>query len=42
MGKAGIAKVAIHSREYLSCVKLDGLFLVLDLVHLRVLRVDLD
>ena len=32
-GKAGIAKVAIHNREYLSCVKPDGLFLILDLMH---------
>jgi DNA end-binding protein Ku len=32
-GKVGIAKVAIRSREYLACVKPDGLFLVLDLMH---------
>lgn len=32
-GRVGIAKVAIRSREYLACVKPDGLFLVLDLMH---------
>jgi DNA end-binding protein Ku len=32
-GKVGIAKVAIHSREYLASVKPDGLFLILDLMH---------
>jgi DNA end-binding protein Ku len=32
-GKIGIAKVAISNREYLACVKPDGLFLVLDLMH---------
>lgn len=31
--KAGIAKVAIRSREYLAAVKTDGLFLMLDLMH---------
>ena len=32
-GKVGIAKVAIHNREYLASVKPDGLFLILDLMH---------
>jgi DNA end-binding protein Ku len=32
-GKIGIAKVVISNREYLACVKPDGLFLVLDLMH---------
>jgi len=32
-GKVGIAKVTIHSREYLASVKPDGLFLILDLMH---------
>lgn len=32
-GKIGIAKVAIRSREYLSAVKPDGLFLMLELMH---------
>jgi DNA end-binding protein Ku len=32
-GRVGIAKVAIHSREYLASVKPDGLFLILDLMH---------
>jgi hypothetical protein len=32
-GKIGIAKVAMRNREYLSAVKPDGLFLMLDLMH---------
>jgi DNA end-binding protein Ku len=32
-GKIGIAKVSIRSREYLSAVKPDGLFLMLELMH---------
>ncbi len=32
-GKIGIAKVAIHNREYLSAVRPDGLFLILELMH---------
>jgi len=32
-GKGWDSKVAIHNREYLSCVKPDGLFLILDLMH---------
>ena len=33
-GKVGIAKVAIQKREYLAAVKPEGLFLVLELMHL--------
>ena len=32
-GKIGIAKVAIRNREYLSAVKPDGFFLMLELMH---------
>jgi DNA end-binding protein Ku len=32
-GKVGIAKVAIRSREYLAAVRVDGLFLMLELMH---------
>ena len=33
IGRIGIAKVAISSREYLAAVKPDGLFLILELMH---------